>query len=96
VIVLPVTPGEVEPPLSPWNAGWQIGAYLDHVTWRTPGPHFTPLTAVPGEPGASGAGGTGPADELGPPAAVGAVAGLVDGTTATTTQNTARPTSTGR
>src|SRR5437588_5269382 len=55
VIVSPVTPYAVAPPLLPWYAGTQIGAYVDHGTWRTPGPHCTPLRVTPAEPAAAGA-----------------------------------------
>ena len=82
------------PPLSPWKAGWQRGAYLDQVTCRTPGPHCTPLTAVPGEPGASGGGGTGPAAVEAVPASV--WWGSVEGTMATIRAKIASATSTGR
>src|SRR5437588_7074501 len=54
VIVSPVTPYAVAPPLLPWYAGTQIGAYVDHGTWRTPGPHCTPLRVIPAEPAAAG------------------------------------------
>src|SRR3954449_11018299 len=33
----------------------QMGAYTVHVTWRTPGPHCTPLRVTPAEPAAAGA-----------------------------------------
>ena len=45
-MVLAVTPGAVVPPLLPVNSGSHGGAYGDHGTWRTPGPHFTPLRAM--------------------------------------------------
>lgn len=42
-----VTPCAVAPPLLPWNAGTQFGAYTDQLNWRTPGPHLIPVTATP-------------------------------------------------
>src|SRR5437588_12289171 len=32
----------------------QIGAYAVHGTWRTPGPHCTPLRVTPADPAAAG------------------------------------------
>src|SRR5438093_1225465 len=51
----PCVPGDVLPPLLPLYAGMQIGAYFDHGTWRTPGPHCTPLRVNPADPAAAGA-----------------------------------------
>src|SRR5438445_8236352 len=33
----------------------QIGRYFVHGTWRTPGPHWTPLRVTPAEPAAAAA-----------------------------------------
>ena len=55
VIVLLLTPGLVAPPLLAVNCGTHGGAYGDHGTCLTPGPHFTPLRATPGVPAAGSA-----------------------------------------
>src|SRR5690348_7565753 len=47
VTVSLVTPGAVAPPLSPVNAGVQLGEWPVHVNWRTLGPHLTPVLARP-------------------------------------------------
>ena len=39
----------------PLYFGSHGGAYTDHETWRTPGPHWTPLRVTPREPAAAGA-----------------------------------------
>jgi hypothetical protein len=49
-----VTPRKRFPPLFPVYFGTHGGAYTVNVTWRTPGPHDTPLRATPFVPAAAG------------------------------------------
>src|SRR5689334_9395075 len=64
VIVSFVTPWPVAPPLSPLNAGVQLGEWPVHVNWRTFGPHLAPVLAIPAAaavaPGAAPAAGVVP------------------------------------
>src|SRR5713101_3151182 len=54
-MVVAVTPFAVDPPLFPDHLPTQKGPYGDQENWRTPGPHLTPLTAIPSPAVATGA-----------------------------------------